>query len=465
MLGRRKRFYRNASLAVDLALALLVLASVYLLLDFASSWLEPVLRKVTGYPFNLQGVEHLTESDWLFPIIVLCLLLGLAGTRFYALDLFAPMRRVIWGSLKAVLLGLGLSTLFFYLFSIVSVNRSLLFGFFAAFLITHIIKEWLLRSWFVNKHLCRQPMRALAVAPQEEQADITARFSGQSRSGVELLGFVKDAEALAKTLTDSHCDIVILGGHAQPQTVIEAAEEQGVEVWYFADFMTPLLARPQFDEFGGQPVVIFSTIPHYEGKFLLKRLFDVCGALLLLFVFSPLLVASTFAVILEGGRPVFFQQQRTGWRGRPFGMWKLRTMTVDAEAQREKLVGENLHQGPVFKVDGDPRITRVGRFLRRYSLDELPQLLNVLRGEMSLVGPRPLPVYETARFARFRDRRRLSVLPGLTGLWQVSGRSEIPDFAEWVRLDLEYIDRWSLWLDLRILCRTVPVVLSGHGAR
>lgn len=140
-------------------------------------------------------------------------------------------------------------------------------------------------------------------------------------------------------------------------------------------------------------------------------------------------------------------------------------MSGDAESQKDKLAGVNEHSGPVFKVQNDPRVSRIGVMLRRYSLDELPQLWNVLRGDMSLVGPRPLPVDETRRFESFRDRRRLSVLPGLTGLWQVSGRSDILDFAEWVRLDLEYIDQWSLWLDLRILLKTIPVVLSGQGAR
>ncbi len=465
MLGRRKRYYRNASVALDVALAVLALALVYAVLDLASPQLEPVLRRLTGYPFNLQGVEHLGEAGWLFPVIVLCLMLGLAGTRFYALDVFAPLRRVLWGSLKAVLLGLGLSTLFFYFFSIVNVNRSLLFGFFAGFFVLQSLKEWLLRRWLVNRRLKRQPLQAVAVAPVDERSDIKARFNRPGESGVALQGFCEDAAELARTLSKNACDIVILGGHAQPQAVIEAAEEQGVEVWYFADFMTPLLARPQFDEFAGRPVVVFSTIPHYEGKFLLKRLFDVVGASMLLLMLSPLLLLCALAIMLEDGRPVLFRQQRTGWRGRPFGMLKLRTMRHDAEAQRESVAGGNVHSGPVFKAEDDPRVTRVGRFLRRYSLDELPQLWNVLRGEMSLVGPRPLPVYETARFARFRDRRRLSVLPGLTGLWQVSGRSEIPDFAEWVRLDLEYIDRWSLWLDVRILLRTIPVVLSGQGAR
>jgi lipopolysaccharide/colanic/teichoic acid biosynthesis glycosyltransferase len=146
-------------------------------------------------------------------------------------------------------------------------------------------------------------------------------------------------------------------------------------------------------------------------------------------------------------------------------MLKFRTMVTDAEQRQHELAALNEMGGPVFKVTNDPRITPIGRFLRKYSIDEFPQLINVLRGEMSLVGPRPLPVHEVERFDDPAHRRRLSVKPGLTCLWQVSGRSDVRDFKDWVRLDLEYIDNWSFWLDLKILWRTIPVVLTGTGAK
>lgn len=146
-------------------------------------------------------------------------------------------------------------------------------------------------------------------------------------------------------------------------------------------------------------------------------------------------------------------------------MYKFRTMVTNAEQLQQELAALNEMSGPVFKVTNDPRVTRVGRFLRKYSLDELPQLFNVLRGEMSLVGPRPLPVHEVARFDDVAHRRRLSVKPGLTCLWQVRGRNQIVDFKDWVRLDLEYIDNWSLWLDFAILVRTIPAVFAGTGAK
>ena len=163
--------------------------------------------------------------------------------------------------------------------------------------------------------------------------------------------------------------------------------------------------------------------------------------------------------------PLLHTRERCGWRGHEFRMLKFRTMVTNAEQLKHELAKLNEMSGPVFKVTNDPRVTPVGRFLRKWSVDELPQLWNVFRGEMSLVGPRPLPVDEVARFDDMAHRRRLSVKPGLTCLWQVSGRNNVTDFKEWVRLDLHYIDNWSIWLDLKILLLTVPAVFSGAGAK
>jgi exopolysaccharide biosynthesis polyprenyl glycosylphosphotransferase len=192
---------------------------------------------------------------------------------------------------------------------------------------------------------------------------------------------------------------------------------------------------------------------------------DRVGALILLLLFLPLFLLIAVAIKIASSGPIFFHQQRSGLNGAPFTLYKFRTMITNAEQFKHELEAMNEMSGPVFKVTNDPRVTRTGKFLRRYSLDEFPQLFNVLRGEMSLVGPRPLPVGEVKRFDDLAHRRRLSVKPGLTCLWQISGRNEIRDFKDWVRLDLDYIDQWSLWLDLKILLRTPAAVLRGTGAR
>ena len=180
---------------------------------------------------------------------------------------------------------------------------------------------------------------------------------------------------------------------------------------------------------------------------------------------SLFLALIALAIKFTSPGPVLFRQKRSGINGRPFTIYKFRTMVTNAEQLKHELAAMNEMSGPVFKVSNDPRITPIGRILRKFSLDELPQLFNVLFGDMSLVGPRPLPVDEVKRFNDLAHRRRLSVKPGLTCLWQIGGRNEISDFKEWVRLDLQYIDNWSLWLDLWILWRTVPVVLLGKGAK
>ena len=193
---------------------------------------------------------------------------------------------------------------------------------------------------------------------------------------------------------------------------------------------------------------------------------DWVGSSALLVLFSwNLFPVVAFLIKLTSPGPVLFRQQRSGLNGRPFTIYKFRTMVTDAEQRQHELTSMNEMSGPVFKVTKDPRITPLGKILRKFSIDELPQLFNIWRGEMSLVGPRPLPVDEVKRFYDLAHRRRLSVKPGLTCLWQISGRNNVNDFKDWVRLDLEYIDNWSLWLDLKILCRTLPVVFTGAGAR
>jgi lipopolysaccharide/colanic/teichoic acid biosynthesis glycosyltransferase len=200
-----------------------------------------------------------------------------------------------------------------------------------------------------------------------------------------------------------------------------------------------------------------------HGAEVLKRAFDIAGSLALLLLFTPLLMLIAVLVQLEDGGPVFFAQTRVGKFGREFKMYKIRSMCLDAEKRLKDLLGQNHHkEGVTFKIKDDPRITRVGKWLRKFSFDELPQLFNVLIGNMSLVGPRPPLPREVARYS-LANRRRLAVKPGITCIWQISGRSEI-DFSGQVQLDVNYIESQSFWTDVTLLARTVPAVLSGKGA-
>jgi exopolysaccharide biosynthesis polyprenyl glycosylphosphotransferase len=249
------------------------------------------------------------------------------------------------------------------------------------------------------------------------------------------------------------------------QEAIAACEVEGVEAWLLADFIRTSIARPDFDSIGGRPMLVFRTTPDLSWALLIKGAIDFLGAILLLIPASFVMAAACIAIKLTSPGPAMFRQTRAGKHGKPFTMYKFRTMVTDAEMRQAELQAFNVMSGPVFKIEQDPRITPLGRYLRKWSIDELPQLFNVLQGHMSLVGPRPLPIYEVEKFENTAQRRRLSVKPGLTCLWQVSGRNQVTDFHEWVRLDLKYIDNWSIWLDLKILAMTVPAVLFGFGAK
>lgn len=193
-----------------------------------------------------------------------------------------------------------------------------------------------------------------------------------------------------------------------------------------------------------------------------KRSLDVIGASLGLVLLAPLVLVTALAIKLESRGPVLFTQQRVGRDGKLFKLYKFRSMVDGADAQKATLAAKNEYSGVAFKIRADPRVTRIGRFIRKFSIDELPQLLNILKGEMSLVGPRPVVVAEALRYQPWQ-LRRFAATPGLTCLWQVSGRSNI-SFDDWMRLDLAYIDRWSLWLDLKLILKTVRVVLTAEGA-
>jgi exopolysaccharide biosynthesis polyprenyl glycosylphosphotransferase len=244
--------------------------------------------------------------------------------------------------------------------------------------------------------------------------------------------------------------------------VVGTCAAVGVPVTVLSDLFGDMLPPPRSGRLGSHPALRFSVMHHGILQTRIKRAIDAVGAAVLLVLVAPILAAAAVAIRANSPGPILFRQQRCGLYGRRFTMLKLRTMHADAEMRRLEFAQLNEMDGPTFKIRCDPRTTPVGRFLRRYSLDEIPQLWNVLRGEMSLVGPRPPTPYEVDQYLVFQ-RRRLSMRPGLTCLWQVNGRNEI-GFEEWVQLDLEYIDNWSLILDLRILLRTLPAVLRGTGA-
>ncbi len=296
----------------------------------------------------------------------------------------------------------------------------------------------------------------------------TVAFFREELRGVAKVGRVLyGQELLAQALRDYAIDEVIFTDVVEVMSQVEemvlACAEQGVRTTIAADLFSLGLVKSGMSYFGGMPLIHFQTPPGDSWELSVKRGIDVVVAGVALLVLAPVMAAIAFGVTRTPG-PIFFRQTRVGLNGRLFQMYKFRSMFAGSEVVPEDLRELNEMNGPVFKLTNDPRVTPFGRFLRRFSLDELPQFWNVLIGEMSLVGPRPPIPGEVSMYER-RSRRRLSMRPGLTCTWQVSGRNEIRDFDLWVKLDLEYIDNWSLTGDLLLLFRTIPAVLLGNGAR
>jgi len=281
---------------------------------------------------------------------------------------------------------------------------------------------------------------------------------------VELRGAL---ERLPDFLHDNAVDeVLFFPPHNDPVAVeraLDACQRLGVPASFALDLQASGGTRPRIVVMHDQPFATFELAHKPPLALAIKHTLDFFVALALLALAAPVLLLASLAILVTSGRPIFFVQERAGRSGRPFKMLKLRTMVSDAGARRAEVAALNELSGPVFKAAADPRITPLGKVLRKTSIDELPQLFNVLTGSMSLVGPRPLHVEEQQN-VRGWHRRRLSMKPGITGLWQVSGRSDV-DFDEWMRLDLVYVDTWSPSLDVKILLRTVPAVLSGKGAR
>ncbi len=438
-------------------------------------WLAYVLRSNPDVIdlLGLQPVNEFHDYVWLYVILIPAAPLILEAQGFYNRPTFCSRRTTAWLLLKGcVITGLALIFALFFFRLVIARAVIIWFGFVCFALV--FAKEELLRL-FLKSKLAQSSFRRrfILIGTKEETGRMRAELKAKSDEAIEILAELDLNETPLEqfiTMLHEHSlnGVILSAKHSyfeQVEAVIRACEVEGVEAWLVAEFFKMQISRTSLDDFYGRPVLVFRTAPEASWQSVLKQLLDRIGALVLLVAFSWLFAVIGILVKTGSRGPILFRQRRSGLNGQPFTIYKFRTMVTNAEQFQHELAAMNEMTGPVFKVTNDPRVTPIGRFLRRTSLDELPQLLNVFRGEMSLVGPRPLPVDEVRRFNDLAHRRRLSVKPGMTCLWQVSGRNNVSDFRDWVRLDLEYIDNWSIWLDIKILWRTVPVVLMGVGAR
>jgi exopolysaccharide biosynthesis polyprenyl glycosylphosphotransferase len=445
-----------------------------LLLAFAF-WFAHTFRFIGSQWFVFDyPIGPFKDFQWLLFVILPFgpLLLEMQG--FYTPGLEKPLGRTLNQIAKAAL-GLGLliaACAYFLQLSVPSRAVMPLFVLFAGFVLVGRERLTLarLRSRSKREDL-REPI--ILAGTQADMYQLRHTFTAEQLMHLRVVDEIDLERQTVQDLVDSlhkHsvARVIFAGGHTMLgslQDFISACEIEGVEAWLVADFIQLSIARPTFDVFGHRPMLVFRATPDVSWELLLKTAMDKVGAVVGLLICAIPMLAIAVAIRWTSPGPAIFLQQRGGRNGKPFTMYKFRTMYIDAPQRQAELEARNEMSGPVFKIDNDPRITPLGRFLRRTSLDEFPQLFNVLRGEMSLVGPRPLPIYEVEKFEHSAQRRRLSMKPGLTCIWQTRGRNEISSFEDWVRLDLEYIDSWSLWLDLKIIALTFPVVLLGRGAK
>jgi exopolysaccharide biosynthesis polyprenyl glycosylphosphotransferase len=367
-----------------------------------------------------------------------------------------------------------------FLFKLPDVSRLFLLLLFPTQAVLTIGSRAVLRRLLESSRLRGRNLRHVLVlgAGPRGQA-FAAKLEGHRELGLTVAGFLDESsdfdlpaawpwlgriEDLQRVLHERVIDEVVVCLPFSQWSVIDAiarlCEEEGKIVRIPMDVLDHTISAGRVEQLDGTPVFSLVSGPDRVLALGIKRLVDLGVSLAVMVVLLPLFAIVGLAILLDDGGPILFRQRRVGLHGRPFDVLKFRSMSIDAEALRAALMARNEVRGQAFKLSHDPRITRVGRFLRRTSLDELPQVWNVVRGQMSLVGPRPPLPAEVAGYDQWH-RRRLSMKPGITGLWQVRGRSD-PDFDHWVAADLEYIDRWSLWLDLRILMQTLPAALEGR---
>ena len=468
MLSRQQRLYFQFLQTVD---AVLFCATLWF-----SHWLR--LNVVRQFPLVdlAEILGPFSNYVWLLIVILPIGPLILEMNGFYRFNLrYSRFQSFLVAVRSIVLLFLILLALLFVLrVPQEQISRGVFILYVPVAVAALMLREHLFRNWLSHRGSSSIDVRHVMLCGTSEershwhkQLDELPGKPYMVRAELELSAL--NLEDFLHQLHEESIEVAIFSlDHAfvgQIRDAIVDCETEGIEAWVTADFFRTWLAKPQFERFQGEPLLVFRTTPDASWQLFLKRLIDCTVALLALMILSiPLLVISLLLVIFNG-RPVLFVQKRSGLYGRPFTMYKFRTMVTNAEQKQDELAHFNQMSGPVFKMEKDPRVTHLGGILRRTSLDEFPQLWNVLKGEMSLVGPRPLPLKETQGFIDRAQRRRMSVRPGLTCLWQIAGRNEIKNFDDWVRLDLEYIDRWSLWLDIKILLKTIPIVLLGRGAK
>ncbi len=471
MLKERANLFRRVNVIFDIITTCVSLVAAVVLYHYAFSPTVPFLNLLYRYAPTLY-----------FALPVWFILFRING--MYESRRLDTIPKVAWITTWSVGEGIALLILISYFLRITAVSRIfiILFGVINIVLLVLqriILKEFLysLRSKGFNFRrvlIVGTGNRARSVAKKldahREWGMVVYGFMSQTREevgreldGASVIGSLDELQAVISSnpIDEVHIALPLLDLDTIT-SILEICEEQGIRTRVMIDLYSPTISKIHLEDFRGTPMLTFTASPMETWEMVIKETIDRVGAFAMLLLLFPLFLFLSLLVKLTSKGPVFFVQERVGLHKRRFRMYKFRTMVHNAEELLPGLLERNELSGPVFKIKDDPRCTYVGRLLRKMSLDELPQLINVLKGEMSFVGPRPPLPSQITLYAPWQYRR-LSMKPGISGLWQVSGRNEV-DFEKWMKLDLQYIDNWSLRLDLYIMLRTLPAVLLGRGA-
>jgi exopolysaccharide biosynthesis polyprenyl glycosylphosphotransferase len=480
MLKQKAKVIARIVYVADLALTTVAFFAAFFVRDLLLPAIDP-----SHFP---TGLFPLSEYLKIYPIVLIIWSILLFTYESYHSHRTVPLTREALTTIRVVAVGTVLLATLAYLMPLRQLSRSWFILFAAMAAVLMVAEKILVRviaRWVRSKGLNYRTV--LIVGTGRRATDIAHLIAHHQYWGYKILGFVSDGHRLSNGWARYRIfgnvpelkHILETGAIVEPideivfavtrkkldemKQIFLLCEELGIRTRVAMNFFQNRVARLEIEELEGVPFLTFTTTPSNEAQLAAKRALDIAVSMLLLALSFPVIAFAALLIKISSPGSVLFKQKRIGLNGRMFTLYKFRTMIADAHARRDEVAHLNEMNGPVFKMKEDPRVTPVGRWLRKFSLDELPQLWNVLKGDMSLVGPRPPIPEEVASYHRWH-RRRLSMKPGLTCLWQVSGRNEIQDFDHWMKLDLQYIDNWSPRLDLKILLKTIPAVLSGKGA-
>lgn len=468
MLKQYATFFRRATMLFDM---LLIASSFHIAYTIRDQY---------------EGLYFFSTYYWLIPFLVLTW-----SVTLYWLGMYQSFRLRRLGQVLTIILHAGITVFIVfgcvtYLFKITYISRTLIAAVFIVTIALLTIEKVFLLLFLRRLRIKGFNFRNILIVGTGDRARrFVAQVNNHREYGLHILGIIDEdrskigqdiygykvvgdldfiPDILLSTAVDHVIFLVPRASLDKIQPVILTCETLGVSVSVAVDFFQTQFTTPRQDSMLGFPLLTFETTSDKHQALIFKRIIDIIVSGLGLVILAPVFLIIAFIIKRTSEGPALFAQERCSLNGRRFKLYKFRTMVKDAEGKLKDLMAHNQMDGPAFKMDNDPRVTPVGKFLRKSSLDEFPQLYNVLKGDMSLIGPRP-PLPKEVEKYDFWQRRRLSMRPGLTCLWQVSGRNKIKDFDEWARLDLKYIDEWSPLLDTKIFFKTIPTVIFGIGAK